>query len=76
MMFEPCFNNGYLAYSVRNILQAISLTEAFLTEFYLIQQNGDLQTSYQAFKKSIELFPNHAAAKEMLRDLQEQFSVL
>ena len=53
MMFEPNFNNGYLAY-----------------------QTGDLQTSFQALNKSLELFPNHASTKELLKELQEQFSVL
>jgi hypothetical protein len=39
-------------------------------------KNGDLQTSFQALKKSIELFPNHASTKEILKELEEKFSVL
>jgi tetratricopeptide repeat protein 8 len=53
MMFEPSFNNGYLAYKM-----------------------GDLQGSFHSLKKSNQLFPSHASTKELLKELNEQFSVL
>ena len=37
---------------------------------------GDLQTSYQSLTKANELFPGHANTKELLKDLEEKFSVL
>lgn len=48
----------------------------FRVNSYYFEKTGDLQTSYQALSKALELFPNHASSKELLKDLQEQFSVL
>ena len=52
-MFEPFYNNGFLA-----------------------QSQGDLQTSFQSLKQASQLFPGHASTKELLKELEEKFSVL
>jgi len=32
--------------------------------------------SYQSLKKAIELFPKHASTTDLLKELEEKFSVL
>jgi hypothetical protein len=43
---------------------------------FVFFKTGDLQTSYQALKKVNELFPSHASTRDLLKDLEEKFSVL
>ena len=39
-------------------------------------QIGDLQSSYNAASRAQEAFPEHTDSKELLRALQQQFSML
>lgn len=42
----------------------------------LADQVGDLQSSYNAIKKSVEAYPDHADSKDLLMQLKKHFSVL
>ncbi|KAL3874396.1 hypothetical protein ACJMK2_037419 [Sinanodonta woodiana] len=42
----------------------------------LSDQLGDLQSSYNAAKRSVDAFPNHVDSKELLKQLKHHFSLL
>lgn len=59
---------------------ATSINPAMFESHYnyatLAERLGDLQTSYQAAKRSLDNFPNHADTKDLIKSLDEHFSTL
>ena len=41
-----------------------------------LPQAGDIQTSYQSVKKSLEIFPEHLDSKELFKKIRERFEAI
>lgn len=51
-------------------------TNNYYKRFTLLFQLGDLQSSYNAAKRSVDAFQDHVDSKDLLKQLKHHFSLL
>ena len=56
------------------LLSVCPINKVYILNFAM--QVGNLQNSYNAVQKSLEVFPGHMDSKELMKQLEQHFAAL